>query len=547
VTEAESRKEARRAARETLGYDRLRAGQEEAIAAVLEGEDTLAVLPTGLGKSAIYQLAGSEIEGYTLVISPLIALQKDQVESIKTEAVGDAAVLNSQLSDGRREEVLSELDAGQLEFLFLAPEQFESEPLLERLAARPPSLFVVDEAHCISEWGHDFRPAYLRLGAVIESLSHPIVLALTATAAPPVREEIVQRLGMRDARVVVRGFDRPNIWLGVEAFADEVAKRRALVERVLARSAAGEAGIVYAATRRHAEELEQELLGAGAAVAVYHAGLSKKQRDALQERFMTGESEVIVATSAFGMGIDKRDIRFVYHLDVPDSVDSYYQGVGRAGRDGEEASGVLFYRAEDLGLQRYFGGGAGVDEELLAWVLRRLPRSGAGVVFESLLARADCSEAKLRSALTLLADAGAVEISSADDAARVPGTKPREAIEAALALQARRDSYGRSKIEMMRGYAETRGCRREFLLTYFGEPFAGPCGNCDNCDAGMQEPADGHAEGAFPVGSRVEHAHWGGGQVMRHEPGRVVVLFESVGYKTLGLELVEEQALLTAK
>jgi ATP-dependent DNA helicase RecQ len=334
-----------------LGLETIRPGQEQTILSILERRDTLAVMPTGYGKSAIYQVAAVVLRGPTVVISPLIALQRDQVATIAEQEVGGAALVNSALRQSERREAFEHLEEGELEFLFLAPEQFNQEATLERLRTANPSLFVVDEAHCISEWGHDFRPEYLRLGAVIEALGHPVVLALTATASPPVREEIVTRLGMRRPCVIVRGFDRPNIWLGVETFPSELAKKHALVERVLA---ADKPGIVYVATRKHAEAVAEALGDHGMKSVYYHAGMNPRERAQVQEAFLTDAEEVIVATNAFGMGIDKANVRFVFHYDIPPTVDAYYQEVGRAGRDGQEARALLLYRPEDLGLPTLF-------------------------------------------------------------------------------------------------------------------------------------------------------------------------------------------------
>src|SRR3954452_3419499 len=333
-----------RVAREAFGFATLRPGQEEAIASALAGRDTLLVMSTGAGRSAVYQIAGPLTPVCAAVVSPLIALQRDQVDALRERAAGGAAQLNSSVSAAEREQALAELAEDALEFVFLAPEQLARADVLDELAVADVSLFVVDEAHCISEWGHDFRPDYLRLGAVIEALGRPTVLALTATAAPPVRDEIVQRLGLRDAEVIVRGFDRPNLRFAVEPFHGEHAsarKQRALTDRI---AASPPPGIVYVATRREASALADALCERGLRAAAYHAGMRAAERDAVQERFMDGDVDVVAATIAFGMGIDKHDVRWVFHAEVSESPDAYYQEVGRAGRDGDPADSVLFYR-----------------------------------------------------------------------------------------------------------------------------------------------------------------------------------------------------------
>jgi len=307
-------------ARESFGWEKLRPGQAEAAAAAIDGRDTLAVMSTGYGKSAIYQIAALLIPGPTVVVSPLIALQREQAEELEEQGVGGAANVNSTVGVTERREAFEDLEEDELEFMFLSPEQLANEDVQEDLAAAEPSLFVVDEAHCISEWGHDFRPDYLKLGAVAEALGRPPILALTATASPPVREEIVARLGMRDPAVFVRGFDRPNIWLGVERFREEEHKRRALIERVAEEP---KPGIVYAATRRGAEEYAADFREAGVDALAYHGGMNKSDRSRAQEKFMDDELDVIVATTAFGMGVDKPNVRFVFHSEVADSVDSH--------------------------------------------------------------------------------------------------------------------------------------------------------------------------------------------------------------------------------
>jgi ATP-dependent DNA helicase RecQ len=530
-----------RVAREVFGFERLRAGQAEAVQSILDGSDTLAVMSMGHGKSAIYQIAGLLIDGPTVVVSPLIALQRDQIDDLQEHAIGGAAAVNSMVSETARETALEGAREDALEYLFLSPEQLSNHEVLDELREARPSLFVVDEAHCISEWGHDFRPDYLKLGAVAETLGRPTILALTATASPPVRKEIVERLQMDDARVIVRGFDRRNIWLGVERFRDERRKQRALVERV---AAAAKPGIVYAATRNGAEELAGALAEAGVAARAYHAGLSKREREEAQAAFMDDEIEVIVATIAFGMGVDKPNVRFVYHAEVSDSVDSYYQEVGRAGRDGEPAEAILFYRSEDVGLRKFFAGSGQVEVEEIARVAEAVKGAAGPVEAGELRKDTDLSQSKLTTAVSRLEETGAVEVLPSGEVAPGEGLDDvKAAVEEAAHMQANREEFDRSRLEMVRGYAELDGaCRREFVLSYFGEGLDPPCGHCDNCDDGRVREDDG--ERPFALGARVLHERWETGVVQRYEGDQVVVLFDSVGYKTLGLALVAERGLL---
>jgi ATP-dependent DNA helicase RecQ len=528
-----------RVARERFGFESLRVGQAEAVRSLLDGRDTLVVMPTGSGKSAIYQIAAVMLAEPTVVVSPLIALQRDQAAALDEVDAGAAAEANSLVGAAQRREALEDLREGDLEFLFLAPEQFANPATLEGLASSATSLFVVDEAHCVSAWGHDFRPDYLRLGSIAELLGRPTIAALTATASPPVRAEIVELLGMRNPNVIVRGFDRPNISLAGRSFHRARDKTDALVEGV---AAAQPPGIVYTATRRGADELAERLRGEGVEARSYHAGLRAGERTAVQEAFMDDAVAVVVATVAFGMGIDKSNVRFVWHHDVPDSLDSLYQEIGRAGRDGEPAEAVLFYRAEDLGLRRFFaGGGLGAGE--LRAVLEEVKARPEPRAPEALGRRVRLSRTKLASALALLDRVGAVDVLPGGAVQPRPGVEAGDAAERAAEADAVHRRVDRSRIEMMRAYAETDDCRREFLLNYFGEPFDPPCGNCDNCARGA---ARGQPDAGSPwrEGARVAHRSWGEGLVMRLDGDKVVVLFDRVGYKILSLEAVRNRGLL---
>jgi ATP-dependent DNA helicase RecQ len=544
-------------ARDVLGYEDFRPGQEAAMQAVVAGRDTLAVLPSGAGKTAIYQVAGQLLDGPVVVVSPLIALQRDQVDRLAEieDRAGRAAQLNSTMPAGDQREVLENLQDGTVRFVFLAPEQLTKPEVVDAVRDAKPALFVVDEAHCVSAWGHDFRPDYLRLGGVVEQLGHPTVLALTATAAPPVRAEIVERLEMRDPEVVVAGFDRPEIRLEVDHYADAHGKDQGVLDRVLAEIGDGRGpGIVYGATRRGTEEIAGRLADRGLRTRAYHAGLAKAEREDTQRAWMDDELDVVVATTAFGMGIDKPDTRFVIHAEPADSLDSYYQEIGRAGRDGEAALAVLVYRQEDLGIRRFFAAGTPAEEELQQ--VAGLVQAAAAAGIEDGVDVKDLREETGRGATPLVRDLNLLEqveavVLDEDGAARPAedAPSPAEAAEAARELAEHHEKVDQSRVEMMRGYAETTQCRRQFLLGYFGEQLDEPCGNCDNCSAGTAEehPAADEQDTPFPVETAVEHSEWGPGVVMRVEDDRLTVLFDEVGYKTLGLAAVTENDLLRAR
>jgi ATP-dependent DNA helicase RecQ len=548
-----------RAADEVFGWSELRPGQLTAMEAVTRGRDTLAVMPTGAGKSAVYQVPGLLLPGPTVVVSPLIALQRDQIAGLLSHAdAPDAVAVNSAQAAGEAAAAWDAVRHGAAEFLFLSPEQLAKDEVVERLAEVAPSLFVVDEAQCVAAWGHDFRPDYLRLAQAAQRVGRPPVLALTATAAPPVREEIVERLGMEDPALVVAGFDRPNIALEVRRFLDDTDKRRVVVERAAAEP---KPGIVYTATRRDAEAYAADLAELGLSAAAYHAGLTAGERSRAHDAFLAGETDVVVATSAFGMGIDKEDVRFVLHASVPGSLDAYYQEIGRAGRDGGPAVAVLHYRPQDSGLQRLFATRA-PDEDILGAVAERIHEGGAAAEPDDLRKETGLSRRRVTAAVNLLEQAGAVRTEDDGRVSAVAGTTAGEAVARAAEEAESRRRLEQSRLAMMLGYAETTGCRRRFLLGYFGEPYDAPCGACDMCapvapassgdsvvegvgDTGDTSPSQAAAD-SYPAGTRVRHAEWGEGTVMSEEGDRITVLFESMGYRTLSLAAIAGKGLLTA-
>ena len=531
------------AAREILGWTTLRPGQAEAIEALLSGRDAIVVLPTGAGKSAVYQLAGALRDGLTLVVSPLIALQDDQVAQLEA-APGAArgAVLNSTLGERAADELWQRLRSGEVGYLFLTPEQLAKDDVVAALADVGVGLLAVDEAHCVASWGHDFRPDYLRLGAVRDRLGSPPVAALTATGAEPVRAEVAERLHLVDPAAVVRGVDRPNIDLTVRRVVTADDKRAAVIDHVAGMTGSG---LVYTATRREAEEYAAALADRGSRVRVYHAGLSRSEREEAHRAFLADDVDVVVATNAFGMGIDKPDVRFVTHASVPESLDSYYQEIGRAGRDGEAADATLFYRAEDLGIRKYFVSRT-VDLDDLAAAYAALAKADGPTTTNSVAAALDVAPRRATHLINLLVEGGTVRVGRRGAAVAEASVRPSEAAALAAEASERRERIEQSRLEVMRRYAETRDCRRRTLLRYFGEDLEQPCGHCDTCRAGTaQDTVPSEAATPFPPGSEVEHTEWGRGAVSAVEGDRLTVFFEEQGYKTLALDTVIENDLLS--
>ncbi len=537
-----------RIAREDFGWDTLLPGQREAIQSAVAGRDTLVVLATGGGKSAVYQIAGAQRGGVTLVVSPLVALQADQLASIEAAPAAPPAVaLNASLGTAAIEAAWERIDEGGPVYVLLAPEQLANEETVARLAAAGVSLLVVDEAHCVSSWGTDFRPDYLRLADVRHELGDPPVLAMTATASGPVREEIIERLRMHDPDVQVHGVDRPEIRLVVHRHEREPEKRAAVVEEARSWTAPG---LVYVATRRETERYAEEIAADGRRVAAYHAGLKSTERRAVHDQWRAGELDVVVATSAFGMGIDRADVRFVLHATTTESLDAYYQEVGRAGRDGEPATTVLHYRAEDLGLRRFFTKRS-VSESAVRAVWRAV-RAAPGLTVADLATRLDQPRRTIARIVNDLADAQLAD--TTDGVRAVDEIGPKRAIRAVREMLESRERIAESRLAMMRAYAETSHCRRRVLLEYFGVDAPEWCGNCDGCErheAQQEQQHFGSADtttGSAPlhVDQGVLHREWGPGTVMGVEPDRVTVFFDGEGYKVVALSALET-GVLTAQ
>ncbi len=478
---------AREVLRDVFGFEEFLSGQQDIVAHILDGRDGLAVMPTGGGKSLCYQLPGLVKEGVTLVVSPLIALMKDQVDALQDKGV-KAEVINSTQTWDEQKEIFDQVRAGEIKLLYVAPERFRAGSFLSTMAQVEIAMLAIDEAHCLSQWGHDFRPDYLRLGRARQELGNPQCVAFTATATPVVRNDILKVLSLSDPFETITGFARPNLSFNITPVSKKADKFKRLREIITEYKT----GIIYCATRKKVDEVSETLASWGLKIAAYHGGMTDQERDRVQDSFISRRKDVAVATNAFGMGIDRSDVRFVAHFEVPGSVEAFYQEAGRAGRDGEAAWCELLWNFADTRTQEFFldgvNPGPGVVRDLYQWLASSADERGE--VFRSLDEMRDelgvSNGMAVGSALSLLARQGYVQRFD------VPGQRMRgtrllkqgqslELDEVAMAEKERRD---RQKLDAMVSLCESNGCRQEWILDYFGEQ-GEECGTCDVCRSGQ--------------------------------------------------------------
>lgn len=470
-----------------FGHRKFLDGQAQIISALLAGRDTMAIMPTGGGKSLCYQLPALIMDGVTVVVSPLIALMKDQVDALERKGIA-ATMINSTLSPGEQQERIRLLSEGAYKLVYVAPERFRSRSFTDALRNVSIGLFAVDEAHCLSQWGHDFRPDYMRLGQVVKALDYPQVAAFTATATPIVRDDILTSLGLRDPFVSISGFERPNLSLRVTA----CEKKQHKFDRIRKIVKEYKTGIIYCSTRKNVEQVSETLHSWGCSTVGYHGGMDDKAREQAQNAFISRQRDVAVATNAFGMGIDRSDVRFVIHFDVPGSIEAYYQEAGRAGRDGEPSVCDLLFNYADTRTQEFFIDGNNPSLVLIRSLYEALRdrRDAKNEIVMPIKALAEAvmapNDMGVSSALSMLNRMGVIERFDLPGQ-RIRGTRILENFADArdlpinyemLELKEKRD---REKLRAMIELCYAEDCRQQWILRYFGEEDPPTCGNCDCC------------------------------------------------------------------
>jgi len=525
----------RRLLRERFDIQQLRPGQAEVIDSVLKGHDTLAVMPTGSGKSLCYQVPALCLDGLTVVVSPLISLMQDQAEKLEGLEL-DPAVVNSAVGDAAADAALDSVARRDERIVLTTPEQLQDPEVIASIQRNRVAMLVVDEAHCISQWGHDFRPAYLGIPEAVRALGRPPVLALTATATDALIHDIAAQLDLQSLCVVKAGLYRPNLIYAVQHVAGD-DERLAQVRSLVAREKG--AGIVYTATVREAERLHAGLKEAGQQLALYHGRCTAAQRRDSQAAFMTGECRVMVATNAFGMGIDKPDVRFIVHAQLPGSLDAYYQETGRAGRDGEPARCTLLHDERDKRVQQFFLSNRYPGADTLEQIVAQMRDIDAAepLSLDALHQRLpNVARRKLQVALTMLCEADVAHRHKDGRYSRQPGKSDAQAVRTIAAQYAERSDKDRATLEAMLHYARSGRCRWAMLLEYYGE-HGGPerCGTCDSCVRAAEaarhpveplpESKRGGSAPRFAEGDRVRARRHGVGTVVATTRERVDVRF----------------------
>jgi ATP-dependent DNA helicase RecQ len=553
IPETPSTKKLEESLHEVFNISQLRPGQKEVIDSILHGHDTLAIMPTGAGKSLCYQLPALNKPGATLVVSPLISLMKDQADKLE-EAGVETIEINSTLNRQQQAAAMQGIEEATNEFIFTTPERLSNPEFIASLKPKKIDFIVIDEAHCISQWGHDFRPAFLELGKAIEALNHPTVLALTATATESVIADIGKQLGISDMRVINNGIYRPNLHYRVIQVTNEKEKFLEVIH--LAKHTAG-SGIIYAATVKAVEDLYEALRQAGEQVALYHGQLPVNERKSNQDVFMQGHCRIMVATNAFGMGIDKSDIRFVVHYQITANLETYYQESGRAGRDGDSAWCTLLYYQKDKRVQEFFlfKRYLGINEIISVYrALQQFSGASSSISLKQLKRQVKLVPfAKLQVALSLLQEAGLVAQDSNYDYRLLNQELSEQELAEFANKYDDRNKHDRQALERMVFYAQTGFCRWKVLSEYFGEKTEwGHCGSCDNCLSSPEsrltpEHTTPHTlvapqkkeESWLKVGAPVSVARFGEGNIVSIAGDKITIVFPNSETKTFMRSYVE--------